>query len=90
MAFTISLPARSVCSVEIDAVQQRLVSKIERYVKIALLLRRAAPGTPLRRSAARPVEMLSLTRVAAISSSDRDAAVTRRSCDAHVPGGNEL
>ena len=36
MAFTISLPARSVCSVEIDAVQQRLASKIERYGMIAL------------------------------------------------------
>ena len=41
MAFTISLPARSVCSVEIDAVQQRLASK--RYVKIALRRRSAAP-----------------------------------------------
>ena len=52
MAFTISLPVQSVCSVEIDAVQQRLASKIERYVKIALRLCRAAPGTLLRRSAA--------------------------------------
>ena len=33
--------------------------------------------------------MLSLTRVAAISSSDRDAAVMRRSRVGHVPGGNE-
>ena len=50
MAFTISLPARSICSVEIDAVQQRLVSKIE-----VLRNDSAAARTLLRRSAARPV-----------------------------------
>ena len=58
MAFTILLPARSICSVEIDAVQQWLASKIERY------------GMSTR--------MLSLIRVAAISSGDRGAAVPRR------------
>ena len=43
-----------------------------------LALRRGAPGTLLRRSAARPVEMDPLIRVAAISSGDRGAAVPQR------------
>ena len=63
MAFTISLPAWSICSVEIDAVQQRLASKIECYRMIALRC---------------PVEMLSLIRVAAISSGDHGAPVEIR------------
>ena len=40
--------------------------------------RHAAPGTLLKRSAARPVEMVPLIRVEAISSGDRGAAVPRR------------
>ena len=39
-----------------------------------------APGTLLRRSVARPVGMVSLIRVAEISSGDRGAAVPRRLC----------
>ena len=72
-------------SVEIDAVQQRLASKVEVLRKDSAGARRAAPGTLLRRSAARPVGMVSLIRVAAISSGDRDAAVPRRL----RVGGNE-
>ena len=67
----------SICSVEIDAVQQRLASKIEVLCKDSAAARRATPGTLPRRSAARPVGMVSLIRVAAISSGDRDAAVPR-------------
>ena len=67
----------SICSVEIDAVQQRLASKIEVLRKDSAAARRAAPGMLLRRSAARPVGRGSLIRVAAISSGDRNAAVPR-------------
>ena len=67
----------SICSVEIDAVQQRLASKIEVLWNDSAAARRAAPGTLPRRSAARPVEMVSLIRVEAISSGDRGAAVPR-------------
>ena len=44
----------SICSVEIDAVQQRLASKIEMLRNDSAAARRAAPGTLLRRSAAAP------------------------------------
>ena len=64
------------CTEPIDAVQQRLASKIKVLWNDKAAWR-AAPGTLLRRSAARPVEMVSLIRVAAISSGDRGAAVTR-------------
>ena len=74
------LPGSS-CSVEIDAtVQQRLASKIELLRNDSAAARRAAPGTMLRCSAARPVEMVSLIRVAPISSGDRGA---------YVPSGNQ-
>ena len=44
----------SICSVEIDAVQQRLAAKIEMLRNDSAAARRAAPGTLLRRSAAVP------------------------------------
>ena len=67
----------SICSVEIYAVQQRLASEIEVLRNDSAAERRTAPGTLLRRSAARLVEMVSLIRVAVISSG------------AAVPGGNQ-
>ena len=78
MAITFSLPARLARSVEIDAVQQRLVSKIEVLRNGSAAAHRAAPGTLLRRCAACPMGMASLIRVAAISSGHRGAAVPRR------------
>ena len=70
MAFTISLPARPICCVEIDAVQQQLASKKYKYKNI-----KCYGMIALRRG---PVGMVSLIRVAAISSGDRGAAVRRR------------
>ena len=62
--FPFSFPARLIRSVEIDVVQQRLASKIAALRNGKAAVPRPAPGTLLRRSAARPVEMLSLIRVA--------------------------
>ncbi|CAL8314616.1 unnamed protein product [Boreogadus saida] len=56
-----------------------LAAKIEVRRKDSAAPRHAAPGTLLKCSAARPVEMVSLIRVEAISSGDRGAAVPRRS-----------
>ena len=50
----------SICSEEIDAVQQRLASKIEALRKVSAAARCAAPGTLLRRAR---VGMVSLIRV---------------------------
>ena len=63
----------SICSVEIDAVHQQLVSKIE-------VLRNDRDAAENFRSAGSPVGMVSLIRVAEISSGDRAAAVTWRLC----------
>ena len=79
MAFTISLPARSVCSVEIDAVQQRLRPKQKCYGMTAL--RRAQCSWDAAETfRGGPVGMRSLIRLAAISSGDHGA---------YVPGGNQ-
>ena len=52
MAFIISLPARLHLLCGIDAIQQRLASKIEVLRKDSAVARRGAPGALLRRSAA--------------------------------------
>ena len=67
--------AGAICSVELDAVQQRLRQKQKCNVNSEIA--RAAAEPLLRRYAARPVGALSLTRVAAISNGDRGAAVTQ-------------